>query len=342
MGAEPRGRHAKAGVADRVGDPAAVRGAEEDREAATGVDGAAPAVAEAEPFSWGNVVKKFWEAAEGRFVLVELVADRAAVAVDGVIPAPQDPVVGGQPVVVELVGAVADPLTAASRSPPAARSTAARSPARSHRRERRSAAAPAAAADRRSWPAAAARPHAAGTADMMPFPVVQAGGRGVLVDRTPAAARPRPVRSRAWPGPGRRRCASTPAAVGGGRDLGLHGLAASTSTCGRSAAHSAASSRDPGVLVGATWPAAHRSARGRSRCRDAQVATRPSRFSAPSRSSSSISSAKRARPLLSPWVSDATRKPPLRPLAPAPRWRPRSAPHRGRARALASMPPTTR
>ena len=43
-------------------------------------------------------------------MVVELGADRAAVAVDGVVAAPQDPVVGCQPVVVELVGHVADAL----------------------------------------------------------------------------------------------------------------------------------------------------------------------------------------------------------------------------------------
>ena len=46
-------------------------------------------------------------------MVVEVGTDRAAVAVDGVIAAEEDPVVGGQPVVVELVAAVADALAVA-------------------------------------------------------------------------------------------------------------------------------------------------------------------------------------------------------------------------------------
>ena len=50
------------------------------------------------------------ELAEGGVVVIERRPDRPAVAVDGVVAAPQDPAVGAQPVVVELVAAVADPL----------------------------------------------------------------------------------------------------------------------------------------------------------------------------------------------------------------------------------------
>ena len=53
------------------------------------------------------------EPREGGVVLVEVGAHRAAVAVDGVVAAPQDAVVGGEPVVVEAVGRVADSLAAA-------------------------------------------------------------------------------------------------------------------------------------------------------------------------------------------------------------------------------------
>ena len=42
--------------------------------------------------------------------VVELRADGPAVAVDRVVAAPQDPAVGGRPVVVELVAEVADAL----------------------------------------------------------------------------------------------------------------------------------------------------------------------------------------------------------------------------------------
>ena len=53
--------------------------------------------------------------------LLEGRVDPAAVVVDRVVPAPQDPVVAGEPVVVELVAAVADALRGpASRSRPAA------------------------------------------------------------------------------------------------------------------------------------------------------------------------------------------------------------------------------
>src|SRR5690242_13951376 len=48
LGAEARGHHAEAGVADGVCGSAVVRGAEEGGEAGAGVDGAAPAVGEAD------------------------------------------------------------------------------------------------------------------------------------------------------------------------------------------------------------------------------------------------------------------------------------------------------
>jgi hypothetical protein len=50
------------------------------------------------------------EAGEGRVVIVEVGAYGAAAAIDGVEAAPEDPVVGAQPVVVEAVAGVADPL----------------------------------------------------------------------------------------------------------------------------------------------------------------------------------------------------------------------------------------
>ena len=53
------------------------------------------------------------EGAERLVVGVIAGGDRAAEAVDGLEAAPEDPVVVGQPVVVELVAAVADPLPAA-------------------------------------------------------------------------------------------------------------------------------------------------------------------------------------------------------------------------------------
>ena len=72
------------------------------------------------------------------------------------------------------------------------------------------------------------------------------------------------------------------------------------------------------LVLAAGAPGSTRSAPSRSRCRAARSPARcPSRFSRPSRSSWSISSGKRLRPLGRPWVSDASVKPPLRPLAPA-------------------------
>ena len=55
--AEAGGRHAEAGVAGGVGHAAAERGAEEDREAAAGVDRAAPAVGEAHALE----LREAWE-----------------------------------------------------------------------------------------------------------------------------------------------------------------------------------------------------------------------------------------------------------------------------------------
>ena len=53
------------------------------------------------------------EQLEGRRPVVELAFEPAAEVVDGVVAAPQDPVVGRQPVVVELVAAVVDALAVA-------------------------------------------------------------------------------------------------------------------------------------------------------------------------------------------------------------------------------------
>ena len=53
-----------------------------------------------------------------------------------------------------------------------------------------------------------------------------------------------------------------------------------------------------------------------SRCRGARSCRRSRRGSPVPRSIRSISSGNRARPFSSPWVSDASQKPPLRPVAP--------------------------
>ena len=66
------------------------------------------------------------ERRERRVVLVVARADRAAEAVHRVVAAAQDPVVGGQAVVVELVAAVADALAALPADRVALRRSAAR------------------------------------------------------------------------------------------------------------------------------------------------------------------------------------------------------------------------
>ena len=76
-------------------------------------------------------MKKFWESrAKVASILVEVGADRTAVAVDGVVAAPEDAVVGAQAVVVELVAAVADALAL----PPADRVELARRQRLGHQR----------------------------------------------------------------------------------------------------------------------------------------------------------------------------------------------------------------
>ena len=90
--AEARGRHAQAGVAGGVGDAAAEGGPEEHREAAAGVDRAAPAVGEAQALELRERREEVLrQRRERRLVDVVLGTDRAAPAVDGVVAAPQDP-----------------------------------------------------------------------------------------------------------------------------------------------------------------------------------------------------------------------------------------------------------
>src|SRR5690606_18661250 len=111
LGAEAGGADTEAGVPGGVGDPARVGGAEERGEAGAGVDGAAPGVGEAQALQLREAGAEVpGEPRVGLRPVVVLGADPAAVGVDGVVAAPQDPVVGGQAEVVELVGAVAEAL----------------------------------------------------------------------------------------------------------------------------------------------------------------------------------------------------------------------------------------
>ena len=111
-GAEPARSHAQPGVADRVHRPAAERAAERDAEAAAGVDRAAPRVRDRDPLERRERLQQVpLEQRERLRPPVELrVVDPVAEVVDGVVAAEQDPAVGRQAVVVELVPAVGDPL----------------------------------------------------------------------------------------------------------------------------------------------------------------------------------------------------------------------------------------
>ncbi len=109
--AEPGRAHTEAGVPQRVGDPAAVGGAEERGEAGAGVDGPAPRVAEADALQLREAAEEvLGERQVGLGALVQLGADPAAEGVDRVVAAPEDAAVGGEPEVVELVGAVPEAL----------------------------------------------------------------------------------------------------------------------------------------------------------------------------------------------------------------------------------------
>ena len=266
------------------------------------------------------------ELGERRLVVVELGADRTAVSIDGVVAAPQDPAIGGQPVVVELVAHVADALARRpSRSRRAAGRRAARSPARSRTPARCSGRSRAAAAGRRWSPAArggvddaAFGDHRDAGAGLCELP-----DRAVLVDLD---ARPRPP-----PRAGRRR------ACRGGRarsPVRVHSAAEEQSASSPrpgSARRRAAPPRARTARLARPPLRARRARAVRARRSRSPVASNSAsiprrsrsrgqrrKFSRPSRSSCSSSSGNRDRPLPIPWVSEDCRKPPLRPLAPAP------------------------
>ena len=112
LGTEPGRPDAQAGVAQGVRRATAVRRTEEGAEAGTGVDRAAPAMAEPQPLELGKGLEELpGEQLEGRRALVVGRPDVATEVVDRVVAAPQDPVVGGHPVVVELVGHVVEALS---------------------------------------------------------------------------------------------------------------------------------------------------------------------------------------------------------------------------------------
>lgn len=89
---------AEAGVAGDVGQPTPMRCAEEGREAAAGVDGAAPAVAEPHALELREGREEvLGEPREARIVIVEPRPHRTPEPVDRVIAAPDDAVVDGEP-----------------------------------------------------------------------------------------------------------------------------------------------------------------------------------------------------------------------------------------------------
>src|SRR2546429_81970 len=86
-------------------------GAGEDAEPAAGVAHPAPCVGELEAGQLREGLEEvLGQPGERGRVRVARGADAAAVVVDRVVAAPQDPVVGGQPVVVELVASVGQAL----------------------------------------------------------------------------------------------------------------------------------------------------------------------------------------------------------------------------------------
>ena len=109
VGGEPGGADTQAGEAQRVRRTSAHRRAEHRAEPGAGVDDTAPAVREAHvgqlPEGLGDVLGQ--DPVRGAPVGQRGV-DPTAEVVDGVVPAPQDAVVGGEPVGVELVARVRD------------------------------------------------------------------------------------------------------------------------------------------------------------------------------------------------------------------------------------------
>ena len=254
----------------------------------------------------------------GRVAAEPAVVDAVAEAVDGLVAAEQDPAVGREPVVVEAVAAVGDPLPAL----PADRAAllGAQRLGDDH-----------VVVDRRHEPADRARERgigAGGEQDAVgPHP---AAGRAQLrvQDRRPleephaeAQRRAPQARARARPGrPGPRRCA-------GGRRRGTWGRrprpARPRGRAPPRPSRSAAAAPPPrrarraraARVATESMPVSCHAASIRWRSRSAFS---PARFSRPSASSASSSCANRAAPLSSPWVKEASTKPPLRPLAPQP------------------------
>src|SRR4029453_19027841 len=112
-GPEPAGADAEAGVTDGIGQPVAVRTAPERGEPAAGVDDSAPSVSETQSLE----LRERGEELLGQCgvcgqPLILLGTDPVAEVVYDVVSAPQDPVVGRKPVVVELIAEISQALPA--------------------------------------------------------------------------------------------------------------------------------------------------------------------------------------------------------------------------------------
>ena len=108
---ETGGADAETGEARCVGHPSPVRRTEERAEPAAQVDRPAPGMGEPDALELREGRRRSGPTrARTCLDAGRATARSCAEVVDGVVASEQDAVVGGQPVVVELVGAVADPL----------------------------------------------------------------------------------------------------------------------------------------------------------------------------------------------------------------------------------------
>ena len=159
------------------------------------------------PASCGKVVKKCCDRrakVSGRHSRRGV--DLAAEVVDGVVAAPQDAVVLGQPVVVELVGVVGEALAVApADGVELGRRSAARSPSRSRRRARCSASSVGAAGGKALVPSATRRARTLANGVWTRTRCRRARGRSPWCARRSARRGPRRPPSGPRPGgPGRR------------------------------------------------------------------------------------------------------------------------------------------
>ena len=103
--------NAQAGIANGVGDPTLHCLAPKNTEPATGVDCPTPGMGELETLELRERREEvLTELGPGLWPTLELGIDFAPPKIDRVVPAPQNSVVLGEPVIVKLVGNIAEPL----------------------------------------------------------------------------------------------------------------------------------------------------------------------------------------------------------------------------------------